>query len=83
LLFINKFWIYIYSSEAIWGISIAVITGLFSISFGTLYIHSKALGEPALFGFIPRLRRIRNEIDDAMSELEEKSDYMEMTKDED
>lgn len=82
LLFINKFWIYIYSGEAFWGITIALITGLFSISFGTLYIHSKALGEPALFGFIPRLRRIRGEIDDAMNDLEERSNYSE-TKDED
>lgn len=83
LSFINKFWIYLYINEVVWGISLALITGLFSISFGTLYIHSKALGEPALFGFIPRLRRIRNEIDDAMNELEEKSNYTEITNDED
>ena len=82
LLFINKFWVYIYPGEAFWGITIAVITGLFSISFGTLYIHSKALGEPALFGFIPRLRRVRGEVDDAMNNLEERSNYSE-TKDED
>ncbi len=82
LLFINKFWVYIYPGEAFWGITIALITGLFSISFGTLYIHSKALGEPALFGFIPKLRRIRNEVDDAMNELEEKSNYTDIENEE-
>lgn len=83
LLFINKFWIYLYPTEAFWGITIAISTGVFSVLFGTLFIHSKALGEPALFGFIPKLKRIRNEVDDAMSELEEKSNYVDMQNEED
>lgn len=72
LLFTYKFWNYLYTNEVIFIISLSLIVGFASLLLGTLYIYSKALGEPAIFNFIPVLRKIRNEIDEAMFTLEEK-----------
>ena len=48
LMFTYKFWDYLYTNEIIVIISLAIILGLSSLLFGTLYVYSKALGEPAL-----------------------------------
>jgi len=74
LIFTYKFWDYLYTGEVFFIISASIITGIASILLGTLYVYSKALGEPALFNFIPVLRRVRNEVDDVMFELEEKNE---------
>jgi len=79
ILFAYKFWDYLYDDEKIMFIVIPLIIGFISISFGTLYIYSKALGEPALFGFIPSLKRVRRNLDDSMFDLEnpDNSKYIE------
>jgi hypothetical protein len=48
---------------------------LFSLVFGTLSIHSKALGEIAAFGTVKRLQRVRTEIDFAIESLDYGMDY--------
>lgn len=69
-IFTYKFWDYLYVDERIYFIVVPFIIGLISLSFGTLYVYSKALGEPALFGFIPLLKKVRTNLDDAMFALE-------------
>lgn len=70
LLFTYKFWAYLYTNEKIIILVASSIVGIISLSFGTLYVYSKALGEPALFGYIPSLMKIRTCLDDAMFSLE-------------
>lgn len=50
------------------GVSIALL--LFSLVFGTLSIHSKALGEIAAIGTVKQLQRVRTEIDFAIESLD-------------
>ena len=74
LIFTHKFWDYLYTDEVIFIIAMSIILGIASISLGTLYVYSKALGEPALFNFIPILKRVRYDIDEVMFDLEEQRD---------
>ncbi len=50
------------------GLSVALL--LFSLVFGTLSIHSKALGEIAAFGTVWKLQQVRTEIDFAIESLD-------------
>lgn len=74
LLFTYKFYDYLYSDEVFYLTIIPLILATVSVLFGTLYIYSKALGEPAMFGLIHTLKNVRWEVDEAMTNLEEKTE---------
>ena len=69
-LFTFKFWKFLYNGEIFLLLIFSIVGSIFSFMFGTLQVYSKALGEPALFGFIPTLKHIRNSIDNSMIKMD-------------